>query len=89
MFVPSKPFQPSLKFVGKARGGWRGLLGTNTVAYSENLKIMVVKSFIVQAPGFAFPFRISFKKPLYFITQMSKLHTRSSIYNTVFFITYE
>jgi hypothetical protein len=33
------------------RLGWKGLPGTNTVAYSENLQITAVKSFIVQAPG--------------------------------------
>ncbi len=67
MFVPSKPFQPSLMFVGKARGlpewstflaliqnirlGWKDLPGTNTLAYYKNPLITAVKSFIVQAPG--------------------------------------
>ena len=75
MFVPSKPFQPSLIFVGKAgaypseqpfrcstlgsapalpaniRQGWKGLLGTNTLAYYENLYITAVKSFIGLDPG--------------------------------------
>ncbi len=32
--------------------GWRGLPGTNTLAYYENPKIMAVKSFMVQAPGY-------------------------------------
>jgi hypothetical protein len=49
-------------FVGKARAyrrvehlkvylGYRGLPRTNTLAYYENLQIMAVKSFIMQAPG--------------------------------------
>ncbi len=61
MFVPGKPFQPSLMFVGEARSlpksraperallgyaavlpantrlGWKGLPGTNTLAYYENM----------------------------------------------------
>jgi hypothetical protein len=32
------------------RLGWKGLQGTNTLAYCENLSITAVKSFIVQAP---------------------------------------
>jgi hypothetical protein len=53
VFVPGKPFQPSLMFVGKARAypivehlkgasigyarlGWKGLQGTNTLAYLKN-----------------------------------------------------
>jgi hypothetical protein len=32
------------------RLGWRGLPGTNTLAYYENPEIMAVKSFILQAP---------------------------------------
>ncbi len=70
MFVPGKPSQPSLMFVGKARGlprvedlkgaslgwaparlGWKGLHGTNTLAYFENPQITAGKVFIVQAPG--------------------------------------
>jgi hypothetical protein len=31
--------------------GWRGLTGTNTLAYYENPKITAIKSLIVQAPG--------------------------------------
>jgi hypothetical protein len=62
VFVPGKPFQPNLMFVGEARSlpksgaseralhsgrprpyianirlGWKGLPGTNTLAYYENL----------------------------------------------------
>ncbi len=33
------------------RLGWKGLPGTNTLAYYENLQIMAVKSFILRAPG--------------------------------------
>jgi hypothetical protein len=33
------------------RLGWKGLPGTNTLAYYENSKIMAVKSFITLAPG--------------------------------------
>jgi hypothetical protein len=33
------------------RPGWRGLPGTNTLAYYENPSITAVKFFIVQAPG--------------------------------------
>jgi hypothetical protein len=58
-------FQPCLMFVGKARAplvfpdlalpanirlGWKGLPGTNTLAYYKNPLITAVKSFIVQAP---------------------------------------
>jgi hypothetical protein len=70
VFVPGKPFQPSLMFAGKAeptqvkkllgapllalpaniRLGWKGLPGTNTLAYYGNLKITAAKSFIIQAP---------------------------------------
>ncbi len=32
------------------RLGWKGLPGTNTLAYDKNPKITAVKSFIVQAP---------------------------------------
>ncbi len=32
---------------------WKGLPGTNTLAYYENPQITTVKSFIVQAPGVA------------------------------------
>ncbi len=32
------------------RLGWKGLSGTNTLAYYENPYITAVKSFIVQAP---------------------------------------
>ncbi len=35
----------------KIRLCWRGLTGTNTVAYYENLLITDIKSCIVQAPG--------------------------------------
>jgi hypothetical protein len=34
MFVSGKPFQPGLMFIGEAR---KGLPGTNTLAYYENL----------------------------------------------------
>ena len=41
MFVPGKPFQPSLMFLGKAKGAkltnvslcWKGLPEINTLAY--------------------------------------------------------
>jgi hypothetical protein len=33
------------------RLGWKGLPGTNTLAYYENPNVMVVKSFMVHAPG--------------------------------------
>ncbi len=33
------------------RLGWKGLPGTNTLAFYENLSITAVKSFIVQATG--------------------------------------
>jgi hypothetical protein len=35
------------------RLGWRGLPETNALAYYENPYITAVKSFIVQAPGYA------------------------------------
>jgi hypothetical protein len=30
MFVPGRPFQPSLMFLNIIREGWKGLPGTNT-----------------------------------------------------------
>ncbi len=48
MFVPDRPFQPSLLFVGKQgayprlehpqmiRLGWKGLTGTDALVYYEN-----------------------------------------------------
>jgi hypothetical protein len=33
------------------RLGWKGLPGTNTLAYYENSEITTVKSFIVKATG--------------------------------------
>jgi hypothetical protein len=33
------------------RLGWKGLPGTNTLAYHDTATIMTVKSFIGQAPG--------------------------------------
>ncbi len=65
MFVPGKPFQPSLVFEGKARAypsevpflalptntrlGWKGLPGTHILAYCGNPEIMAVTSFMIQA----------------------------------------
>ncbi len=68
MFVPGKPFQPSVVFAGgqslpewstfqgrllasptNTTLGWKGLPGTNTLAYYENPYNTAVKSFIVQA----------------------------------------
>jgi hypothetical protein len=43
VFVPGKPFQPSLVFVGK------GLSGTNTSILGKSV-ITAVKSFMIQAP---------------------------------------
>jgi hypothetical protein len=52
------------------RLGWKGLPGTNTLAYYENPLIMTVKSFIVQAP------RVVNKAPNIFIVQATgKCHT--------------
>jgi hypothetical protein len=34
------------------RLGWKGLLGTDTLAYYENSQITDMKSFITLAPGF-------------------------------------
>jgi hypothetical protein len=34
-----------------ARLGWKGLPGTNTLAYYRNCKITAVISFVIQAPG--------------------------------------
>jgi len=67
---PGKPFQPCLKFVGRARSlpkstshrwalalptsirlDWKGLPGTNTLAYYENSSITAVKRFITLAPA--------------------------------------
>ncbi len=42
VFVPGKPFQPSLM---------KGLPWTNPLAYYDNPSITAVKSFIVQTPG--------------------------------------
>jgi hypothetical protein len=55
MFVPGKPFQPSLMFVGKVRSlpyirlSWKGLQGTNTsllqnfVNYGQTLTSLLFK----------------------------------------------
>jgi hypothetical protein len=66
VFVHGTPFQPSLMFAGKARAypsdapfrystnirlGWKGVPGTNTLAYYKNLYLTAVKSFITLAPG--------------------------------------
>ncbi len=55
MFVPGNlsgaPLKP-LALPTNIRLGWKGLPGTNTLAYSENPQIMAVKSFMVQAPGY-------------------------------------
>jgi hypothetical protein len=40
-----------LASVTDIRIGWRGLPGTNTVAYYENTSITNVKSFIIFSPG--------------------------------------
>jgi hypothetical protein len=45
VFVPGKPFQPSLMFAGKA-----GAYPIEALAYYENLLSTAVKSFIVQSP---------------------------------------
>jgi hypothetical protein len=37
------------------RLGWKGLTGTNTLAYYKNLLITAVKSYIVQAFGYKNP----------------------------------
>jgi hypothetical protein len=42
MFVPEKPFQPSLMFVGKTR---------RTLAFCEEVFLTAVKSFITLGPG--------------------------------------
>ncbi len=56
MFVPGKPFQPSLMIAAPAllvivRLGWNVLSGSNTLAYYEHLKIMGVKIIITSGPG--------------------------------------
>ncbi len=69
MFVPDNPFQTSLMFGGKAEAnprvkhhilGWKGLPGTNCLAYYEKLKIMAGKSFITFATGCSMGLGISF-----------------------------
>ncbi len=45
------PWQAFPALPANIRIGWKGLLGTNTLAYCKNLQILAVKSFIVQAPG--------------------------------------
>jgi hypothetical protein len=42
---------PAMAFVTNIRIGWRGLPGTNAVAYYENTSITNVKSFIIFCPG--------------------------------------
>ncbi len=64
MFVPRKIFRPSPMFVGEDRSlpkalafpanirlGWKGLPGTNTLAYYEKPQISALISFKGQAPG--------------------------------------
>ncbi len=41
----------ALALPANIRLGWKGLPGTNTLAYYENPQITTVKSFIVQATG--------------------------------------
>jgi hypothetical protein len=55
VFVSSKPLQTSLMFAAKVvalpknnKLGWKGLPGTNTLAYYKNLQITTVKCVIVQ-----------------------------------------
>ncbi len=43
--------EKSLALPTNIRLGWRGLPGTNTLAYYENPEITVVKSLIVLTPG--------------------------------------
>ncbi len=57
MFVTGRSFQPNLMFEGKARSlprwdlpiltnirpGWKGLPGTNTLAYYEHSYVMSIK----------------------------------------------
>ncbi len=72
MFVPDKPFPPSVLLVGKAKGlpyieepfkvrllalhtnnwlGWKGLSGTNALAYYEKSQFTAVKMFRTLSPG--------------------------------------
>jgi len=53
---PAKVFSVDVTFVASAlptniRLGWKGLPGTNTLAYYENLQLTAVKSFITFAPA--------------------------------------
>jgi hypothetical protein len=51
MYVPGKPFQPSLMFTGKAEKAWKG----RTLQLITNiLQITAVKSFIEMAPADTF-----------------------------------
>ncbi len=48
------------------RLGWKGLLGTNTLAHYENSQITDMKSFITLAPGF------NVSKLFFFVTDAPK-----------------
>ncbi len=67
MFVGKAGAYPRVKYLSGApfkgwllvsptntRLGWKGLPGTNTLAYYNNPLITIVKSYIVQAPGCVF-----------------------------------
>jgi hypothetical protein len=41
----------ALDLPANIRLGWKGLPGTNTLAYNKNLYITAIKSFIVQGPA--------------------------------------
>ncbi len=60
VFVPGEPFQPSVIFTSEAtitylhianiRLGWKGLAGTNTLAYLAHSRGKKKKSFVTLAP---------------------------------------
>jgi hypothetical protein len=50
---PSKAHFRILALSTNIRLGWRGLPGTNTLAYYDNPQITAVKSFTVDAPDFS------------------------------------
>jgi hypothetical protein len=66
--VGSCPSPQTIDLAGKAfnnRLGWKGFLGTNTLAYYENLQIMDKKCFITFAPG------VNVTKTFLFVTNAS------------------
>jgi hypothetical protein len=53
-YLKGAPFRWTTPLFANSILGWRGLPGTNTLAYYEDLKVMDVKSFMTLRPDFAY-----------------------------------